>query len=168
MAPTPQCPTRVARKLLKLTGIPVSRRTSFHANQARRKVCKEPKDLSSTNTPADHHCAIRINIVNLKHRLRYIDPDRANLADGRPHSTWLRFDATIQWQFDAADWARSTASFATKAVNGHRSWMFASIRMRPKLCGNAICRSGPLSDLCNARKRRTSMNDLTTNRPAAF
>jgi len=99
MAPTPQCPTRVARKLLKLTGIPVSRRTSFHANQARRKVCKEPKDLSSTNTPADHHCAIRINIVNLKHRLRYIDPDRANLADGRPHSTWLRFDATIQWQF---------------------------------------------------------------------
>jgi hypothetical protein len=29
---------------------------------------------------------------------------------------WLRFDATTLWHFDAAEWAPSTASFATELV----------------------------------------------------
>src|SRR5450755_2914709 len=76
--------------------------------------CKELKNLRSTNTPADHHHAIRIDAVNLKHRLRNIDTDRANLTHGRLPSMWLRFDATTLWHSDAAEWAPSTASLADK------------------------------------------------------
>jgi len=64
--------------------VPTVRRSAcFHANQARRKIGKELKNLRSTNTPADHHHAIRIDAVNLKRRFRNIDPDRANLTQGR-------------------------------------------------------------------------------------
>ena len=55
----------------------------------------------------------RIDAVNLKYRLRNIDPDRANFAHGRLPSMWLRFDATTLWHSDAAEWAPSTASFAS-------------------------------------------------------
>jgi hypothetical protein len=43
-----------------------------YANKARWQFGKEFENLRSTNTPADHHRAIRINAVNLKHRLRAI------------------------------------------------------------------------------------------------
>jgi hypothetical protein len=82
----------------------------FHANEARRQIGKELKNPRSTNTPAADHPAISIDAVNLKHRLRNIDPDRANLAHGRFPSMWLRFDPTTLWHFDAAEWAPSTTS----------------------------------------------------------
>jgi hypothetical protein len=55
-------------------------------------------------------CAISIDDVNLKHRLRNIDPDRDNLTHGRLPSMWLRFDPTTLWHVDAAEWAPSTTS----------------------------------------------------------
>ena len=61
----------------------VRRCTRFHANEARRQFGKELKNSRSTNTPADYHRAICIDAVNLKHRFRNIDSDRANLAHGR-------------------------------------------------------------------------------------
>jgi hypothetical protein len=33
---------------------------------------------------------------------------------------WLRFDATTLWHFDAAEWAPSTTSFATKPFSWSR------------------------------------------------
>jgi hypothetical protein len=100
-------------ELLELACPLVRRCARFHANKASWQFGKELKNLCSTNTLADHHRAIRIDAVNLKHRLRNIDPDRANLAHGRLPSMWLRFDATTLWHFDAAEWAPSTASFAS-------------------------------------------------------
>ena len=105
---------RVVPELLELACPLVRRCARFHANEARWQFGKKLKNLCSTNTLADHHRAIRIDAVNLKHRLRNIDPDRANLAHGRLPSMWLRFDATTLWHFDAAEWAPSTASFAAE------------------------------------------------------
>ena len=60
---------------------PIMRRgTRLHANKARPQFGKKLKNLRSTNTPADYHRAICIDAVNLKHRFRNIDSDRANLA----------------------------------------------------------------------------------------
>jgi hypothetical protein len=81
-------------ELLELACPLVRRCARFHANKASWQFGKEFKKLCSTNTLADHHRAIGIDAVNLKHRLRNIDPDRANLAHGRLPSMWLRFDAT--------------------------------------------------------------------------
>src|SRR5450631_3883149 len=103
---------RVVSELLELAGPLVCRCARFHANEARWQIGKELKNLCSTNALADHHRAIRIDAVNLKHRLRNIDTDRANLTHGRLPSMWLRFDATTLWHSDAAEWAPSTASFA--------------------------------------------------------
>src|SRR5689334_20031091 len=47
-----------------------------------RQGGRSAKNSRSTNTPPDDHRAISIDAVNLKHRLRNIDPDRANLAPG--------------------------------------------------------------------------------------
>src|SRR5437899_4443841 len=100
----------VMPQLLELA-CPLMRRCArFHANAARRQIGKELKNSRSTNTPPDYHRAISIDAVNLKHRLRNIDPDRANLAHGRLSSMWLRFDPTTLWHIDAAEWAPSTTS----------------------------------------------------------
>src|SRR5262249_55330202 len=104
---------RIVPELLKLACPVVRRSASFHANEARRQCGKEFKNLCPANTPADHHRAICIDAMNLKHRLRYIDTDYANLAHGRLPSMWLRFDATTLWHSDAAEWAPSTASLAS-------------------------------------------------------
>jgi hypothetical protein len=74
---------RVMPKLLELARPMVRRGTRLHANKARPQFGKELKNLRSTNTPADYHRAICIDAVNLKHRFRNIDSDRANLAHGR-------------------------------------------------------------------------------------
>jgi hypothetical protein len=90
--------------------------TRFHTNEARRQIGKELKNSRSTNTPADHHRPTGIDAVNLKHRFRDIDADRANLAHGRLPSMWLRFDATTLWHFDAAEWVPSTTSKAEMLI----------------------------------------------------
>ena len=84
----------------------------FHTNAARRQISEELKNSRSTNAPADHHRAISIDAVNLKHRLRNIDADRDNLAHGRLPSMWLCFDSITLWHLDAAEWAPSTTSQA--------------------------------------------------------
>jgi hypothetical protein len=61
---------RVVPELLELAGPQVGRFARFHANEARWQPRKELKNLCSTNTLADHHRAIRIDAVNLKHRLQ--------------------------------------------------------------------------------------------------
>ena len=86
----------------------------LHANAARRQIGKELKNPRSTNTLADYHRAICIDAVNLKQIFGDIQTDRANLAHGRFPSMWLRFDSTTLWHFDAAEWAPSTTSAATK------------------------------------------------------
>jgi hypothetical protein len=53
-------------KLLELACPLVGRCARFHANKARWQFGKEFENLRSTNTPTDHHRAIRINAVNLK------------------------------------------------------------------------------------------------------
>src|SRR5450631_2714503 len=105
---------RVVPELLELACPLVRRCARFHTNEARRQIGKEIKNLRSTNTPADHHRATRIDAVNLKYRLRNIDTNCANLTHGRLPSMWLRFDATTLWHSDAAEWAPSTASLADK------------------------------------------------------
>src|SRR5271169_192909 len=102
---------RIVPELLELACPLVRRCACLHANEARRQIGKELNKLCSANTFADHHPTIRINAVNLKNRLRNIDPDCANFAHGRLPSMWLRFDPTTLWHSDAAEWAPSTASF---------------------------------------------------------
>jgi hypothetical protein len=79
----------VVPELLELACPLVRRCARFHANEARRQIGKEIKNLRSTNTPADHHRAIRIDAVNLKYRLRNIDTNCANFAHGRLPSMWF-------------------------------------------------------------------------------
>jgi hypothetical protein len=67
----------------------VRRCARFHANETRRQIAKEFKNLCSTNALADHHSAIGIDAVNLKYRLRNIETDRDNLAHGRLPSMWF-------------------------------------------------------------------------------
>ena len=57
--------------------------------KARPKTGKKFENLRATDTLADHHRAIRINTVNLKHRLRNIETNCANLAHGRLPSMWF-------------------------------------------------------------------------------
>src|SRR5262245_60135295 len=103
---------RVMPQLLELA-CPLMRRCArFHPNAARRQIGKEIKNSRATNALADYHRAICIDAVNLKHQLRNIDADRANLAHGRLPSMWLRFDAITLWHFDAAEWVPSTTSKA--------------------------------------------------------
>src|SRR6185369_724726 len=101
---------RVMPQLCELAGPLMRRCTRFHANAARRQIGEELQNSRSTNTLADDHRAICVNAVNLKHRLRNIDPDRDNLAHGRLPSMWLRFDAITLWHLDAAEWVPSTTS----------------------------------------------------------
>jgi hypothetical protein len=108
---------RVVPELLELACPLVRRCAGFHANEATRQIGKELKNLCSTNTLADHHRATHINTVNLKHRLRNIDTNRANIAHGRLPSMWLRFDPTTLWHSDVAERAPSTASFAADATH---------------------------------------------------
>src|SRR5215470_6815408 len=105
---------RVMPKLLELAGPLMRRCTRFHTNETRRQISKELKNSRSTNTPADHHRAVCIDAVNLKHRLRNINADRDNLAHGRLPSMWLRCDASTLWHFDAAEWVPSTTSQAER------------------------------------------------------
>ena len=64
-------------------------RTRLDPNKAGRKIGKELQNLRTTDTLADYHRAIRIDTVNLKHRLRNIETNRANLAHGRLPSMWF-------------------------------------------------------------------------------
>ena len=49
-----------------------------------------PQHLCSADPLADHYRAVDIDPVNLKHRLSYIETNRANFAHGRLPSLWLR------------------------------------------------------------------------------
>src|SRR6476661_6463036 len=63
----------------------------FNAHQAGRQIGEELKDLAAADTLADHHSAITIHAVDLKHGLRNIQADRDNFAHGRlPSSGSLR------------------------------------------------------------------------------
>jgi hypothetical protein len=58
---------RVVPELLEFACPLMCRCTCFHANEARRQIGKKLQNLRSTNTPPDHHRAIRIDAVNLKY-----------------------------------------------------------------------------------------------------
>jgi hypothetical protein len=75
-------PYRVAERL-KLTAPMMCARTSLNTHQARRNSRKELQDLRTADPLADHHRAISIHAVNLKHRLRNVETNCANLAHGR-------------------------------------------------------------------------------------
>src|SRR6478752_584811 len=59
----------------------------FNAHQAGRQIGEELKDLAAADTLADHHSAITIHAVDLKHGLRNIQADRHNFAHGRLSSS---------------------------------------------------------------------------------
>src|SRR5258706_12604772 len=59
----------------------------FNAHQAGRQIGEELKDLAAADTLADHHSAITIHAVDLKHGLRNIQADRDNFAHGRLSSS---------------------------------------------------------------------------------
>jgi len=48
-------------------------RTRLDPNKAGREIRKELQNLRTTDTLADYHRAIRIDTVNLEHRLRNIE-----------------------------------------------------------------------------------------------
>ena len=60
----------------------VSRGTSFHADQARRKLGKELQDLAAAQLTTDNNLALLINAMHLKNVLRDIQTDRTNLFHG--------------------------------------------------------------------------------------
>ena len=95
---------------LKLSAPMMCARACFNTNQAGRQSFEELQHLRAANAFADHHRAINIHAMNLKHQLRNIETNRANLAHGRLPSMWLRFDAITLWHLDAAEWVPSTTS----------------------------------------------------------
>ena len=58
-------------------------RAGFNTNEAARQSRKELQYLRAANALADYNRTINIHAVNLKHRLRNIETNRANIALGR-------------------------------------------------------------------------------------
>jgi hypothetical protein len=125
----------------------------FQANATRRQIGEELKNSRSTNAPADHHRAICIDAVNLKHQLRNIDPDRDNLAHGRFPSMWLRCDSTTLWHFDAAEWAPSTTSKPERLALRKSSPLITQERRESGPAGTS--ESGPSGILMVTTNNRT-------------
>src|SRR5215475_6202922 len=61
---------------LKLARPMVRRGASFDPNQARWQLLEEYQHISTLQLTPEHHMALRINTVNLKHRLCDIETDR--------------------------------------------------------------------------------------------
>src|SRR6516165_2597713 len=81
-------PHRMA-ECLKLSAPMMGTRAGFNANEARRQSREELQHLGAAHALADHNRAIDIHAVDLKHRLRNIQTNRANLAHGRLPSMWF-------------------------------------------------------------------------------
>src|SRR5262245_38913856 len=96
----------------KLTAPVMCGRTRLNADQARRQSYEELQHLRAGQTLADHNRTISVHAVDLKHQLRNIQTDRANLAHGRLPSSWFALSAATLGTIDAAEWAPSTASKA--------------------------------------------------------
>jgi hypothetical protein len=64
------------------------------------------------------------------------------------------FDATSLWHFDAAEWAPSTASFTTDAVETTRACTSAVARKRTNRGQSQYVRLVPITTECNAAKKR--------------
>jgi hypothetical protein len=82
----------------------VGTRAGLHADQARRQVFEEDRDLIAPRLLAQDRFAVRVHSVDLKDILRKIDPDCLDLHRGRPFRfEWsmtrpLRHvDAVIGW-----------------------------------------------------------------------
>ena len=73
---------RVAESL-KLAAPMMGARAGFNANKAGRQGREKLQDLRTADPLADHHRAISIHAANLKHRLRNVETNCANLAHGR-------------------------------------------------------------------------------------
>jgi hypothetical protein len=63
----------------------VRTRASFHANEARRQIYKQPTHLAAVDLTAQHDFAVAINAVQLKNVLCQIDPNSCNIHGGRSH-----------------------------------------------------------------------------------
>jgi hypothetical protein len=77
----------------------VRRSARLKPDRARGQRTKKLQQLGATQLPPNNHCAPGINPVNLKHVLRNIQPNRANLVHGR-----LLLDessTTSSWHIDA-------------------------------------------------------------------
>src|SRR5262245_19152619 len=96
----------------KLTAPVMCGRTRLNADQARRQSYEELQHLRAGQTLADHNRTISVHAVDLKHQVRNIQTDRANLAHGRLPSSWFALSAATLGTIDAAEWAPSTASEA--------------------------------------------------------
>src|SRR5271170_2207821 len=81
-------PHRMAERL-KLAAPMMCGRTRLNTNKAWRQGSEKLRHLSAAYPPADHHCAINIHAVDLKHRLRNIETNCANFAHGRLPSSWF-------------------------------------------------------------------------------
>src|SRR5262245_52823665 len=86
--------------------------TRLNADQARRQSYEELQHLRAGPTLAHHNRTISVHAVDMKHQLRKIQTDRANLAHGRLPSSWFALSAATLGTIDAAEWAPSTASKA--------------------------------------------------------
>jgi hypothetical protein len=58
------------------------RRTSFHADQARRQPGEEGEQLTTSKLPAHHDALGFVDAVHLKDVLGQVQPDRCNLLHG--------------------------------------------------------------------------------------
>ncbi|VIO74458.1 hypothetical protein CI1B_52310 [Bradyrhizobium ivorense] len=73
--------------------------TGLHAHQARRQLRKKLLHGGPPKLPPQHHSSRRINPVNLKHVLRQVQTNRANLRHGR--SPCLVESTSPVWHTDA-------------------------------------------------------------------
>src|SRR5262245_18008501 len=135
----------------KLTAPVMCGRTRLNADQARRQSYEELQHLRAGQTLADHNRTISVHAVDLKHQLRNIQTDRANLAHGRLPSSWFALSAATLGTIDAAEWAPSTAS---KADIGHHP---SDVRFTPESghhSGHGSCLLCAISDQNALQQRR--------------
>src|SRR6266436_788107 len=67
----------------------MGRWTCFDSDQTRLQIGEEYQYLGATNALADHHDTRAIDPLHREYRLRNIQTDRDNLAQGRLPSMWL-------------------------------------------------------------------------------
>lgn len=81
---------------LQLSPPVVRRRTGFHAHQAGRQLGKKLCQLLTLDRPLQHYLTARIHPVHLKHLLRQVQSNRANVhADALTHVMWKLQRSTL-------------------------------------------------------------------------
>jgi len=86
----------------------------LNADKAGRKLLEDGQNLPSLQLPAKDHVALRVNAVNLKHRLCDIHSDYRNLSHGR----------LLTWHLSATMWLLLKPPRSKKSRPRHQKQKF--------------------------------------------